>query len=66
VETVPWPHTFEASKDEARLIQDSLLPSGTLRGDGFEVAFRPARRRSGALGWWAGASPRMQHFFGVA
>jgi len=40
VEAVPWPHTFEAAKDEARLIQDSLLPSGTLRGDGFEVAFR--------------------------
>jgi hypothetical protein len=40
VETVPWPHTFEAAKDEARLIQEALLPSGTLRGDGFEVAFR--------------------------
>jgi hypothetical protein len=40
VETVPWPHTFEAAKDEARLIQDSLLPSGTLRDEGFEVAFR--------------------------
>jgi sigma-B regulation protein RsbU (phosphoserine phosphatase) len=35
-----WPHTLEAAKDEARLIQDSLLPSGTLRGDAFEVAFR--------------------------
>jgi serine phosphatase RsbU (regulator of sigma subunit) len=35
-----WPHTLEAAKDEARLIQDSLLPSGTLRGEGFEIAFR--------------------------
>jgi serine phosphatase RsbU (regulator of sigma subunit) len=33
-------HTYEAVKDEARLIQDSLLPSGTLRGPSFEVAFR--------------------------
>lgn len=39
-DTVLWPHTLKAAKDEARLIQDSLLPSGTLRGDGFEVAFR--------------------------
>ncbi|MGA7222283.1 MAG: PP2C family protein-serine/threonine phosphatase [Candidatus Acidiferrales bacterium] len=39
-ESVLWPHTLEAAKDEARLIQDSLLPSGTLRGEGFEVAFR--------------------------
>ncbi|HEY0703277.1 MAG TPA: PP2C family protein-serine/threonine phosphatase [Candidatus Acidoferrales bacterium] len=31
---------YEAVKDEARLIQDSLLPAGTLRGPGFEVAFR--------------------------
>ena len=31
---------YEAMKDEARLIQDSLLPTGTLRGPGFEVAFR--------------------------
>src|ERR1700728_1856872 len=40
VEGLTWPHTFEAAKDEARLIQDSLLPSGTLRGEAFEVAFR--------------------------
>jgi phosphoserine phosphatase RsbU/P len=40
VEVVSWPHTFEAARDEARLIQDSLLPGGTLRGDAFEVAFR--------------------------
>ncbi|MFZ3215489.1 MAG: PP2C family protein-serine/threonine phosphatase [Candidatus Acidiferrales bacterium] len=40
VEAVPWTHTFEAARDEARLIQDSLLPRGTLRGGGFEVAFR--------------------------
>jgi serine phosphatase RsbU (regulator of sigma subunit) len=33
-------HTYEAIKDEARLIQDSLLPCGTLRGPAFEVAFR--------------------------
>jgi sigma-B regulation protein RsbU (phosphoserine phosphatase) len=43
VEAVPWAHTnetYEAAKVEARLIQDSLLPPGTLRGDSFEVAFR--------------------------
>lgn len=40
VDSALWPHTFEAAKDEARLIQDSLLPSGTLRGEAFEVAFR--------------------------
>jgi len=40
VEGVGWPHTLEAARDEARLIQDSLLPRGTLRGDAFEVAFR--------------------------
>jgi phosphoserine phosphatase RsbU/P len=40
VDPALWPHTFEAAKDEARLIQDSLLPSGTLTGEGFEVAFR--------------------------
>jgi hypothetical protein len=40
VEDLAWPPTLEAAKDEARLIQDSLLPSGTLRGDAFEVAFR--------------------------
>jgi serine phosphatase RsbU (regulator of sigma subunit) len=33
-------HTYEAVKDEARLIQDSLLPAGTLRGPSFEVAYR--------------------------
>ena len=33
-------HTLEAARDEARLIQDSLLPRGTLRGAAFEVAFR--------------------------
>jgi sigma-B regulation protein RsbU (phosphoserine phosphatase) len=40
VEGLAWPHTLEAARDEARLIQDSLLPRGTLRGDTFEVAFR--------------------------
>jgi len=40
VEPVAWPHTLEAARDEARLIQDSLLPRGTLAGDAFEVAFR--------------------------
>jgi len=40
VEAVPWTQTLEAAQDEARLIQDSLLPRGTLRGDSFEVAFR--------------------------
>jgi sigma-B regulation protein RsbU (phosphoserine phosphatase) len=40
LEVVAWPHTLEAARDEARLIQDSLLPSGTLRGDAFEIAFR--------------------------
>jgi len=35
-------HTYEDVKDEARLIQDSLLPAGTLRGPAFEVAFRYA------------------------
>ena len=40
VEGVAWHHTLEAAKDEARLIQDSLLPGGTLRGDAFEIAFR--------------------------
>ena len=39
-ESATWPHTLEAARDEARLIQDSLLPRGTLRGDAFEVAFR--------------------------
>jgi phosphoserine phosphatase RsbU/P len=34
--------SYEAVKDEARLIQDSLLPTGTLRGTSFEVAFRYA------------------------
>ena len=40
VDGVAWPHTLEAARDEAWLIQDSLLPRGTLRGDAFEVAFR--------------------------
>jgi phosphoserine phosphatase RsbU/P len=40
VEGITWPHTLEAAKDEARLIQDSLLPRGTLRGAAFEIAFR--------------------------
>jgi len=40
LEVVAWPHTREAARDEARLIQDSLLPNGTLRGDAFEIAFR--------------------------
>jgi sigma-B regulation protein RsbU (phosphoserine phosphatase) len=40
VEGVAWPHTLEAAEDGARLIQDSLLPRGTLRGEAFEVAFR--------------------------
>jgi phosphoserine phosphatase RsbU/P len=39
-EALAWPHTLEAARDEARLIQDSLLPRGTLRGVAFEVAFR--------------------------
>lgn len=33
-------HTYEAVKDEARPIQDSLLPVGTLRGPSFDVAYR--------------------------
>ena len=33
-------HSYEAVKDEARLIQDSLLPTGTLSGPSFEVAYR--------------------------
>jgi sigma-B regulation protein RsbU (phosphoserine phosphatase) len=37
---VPPERAYEAVKDEARLIQDSLLPKGTLRGDNFEIAFR--------------------------
>jgi sigma-B regulation protein RsbU (phosphoserine phosphatase) len=39
----PWVHTCStclATIDEARLIQDSLLPSGTLTGNSFEVAYR--------------------------
>jgi phosphoserine phosphatase RsbU/P len=40
VEAVAWPHTLEAARDEARLIQDSLLPRCTLRGDAFEITFR--------------------------
>lgn len=40
VDTEPWTHTYEAAKDEARLIQDSLLPGSTLRGKSFEVAYR--------------------------
>ena len=40
VDGVAWHHTLEAAKDEARLIQDSLLPGGTLRGEAFEIAFR--------------------------
>jgi hypothetical protein len=39
VEGLAWPHTLEAAEDEARLIQDSLSPRGTLCGDAFEVAF---------------------------
>jgi serine phosphatase RsbU (regulator of sigma subunit) len=40
VEVVAWPYTLGAGRDEARLIQDLMLPSGTLRGDAFEIAFR--------------------------
>ncbi|MGA7626742.1 MAG: PP2C family protein-serine/threonine phosphatase [Candidatus Acidiferrales bacterium] len=40
VETVTSSHSYEAARDEARLIQDSLLPTGTLRGDSFEIAYR--------------------------
>ena len=40
VESATWLHTLEAARDEPRLIQDSLLPRGTLRGAAFEVAFR--------------------------
>jgi sigma-B regulation protein RsbU (phosphoserine phosphatase) len=39
VEGIAWPHTLEATRDEARLIQDSRLARGTLCGDAFEVAF---------------------------
>jgi sigma-B regulation protein RsbU (phosphoserine phosphatase) len=39
-ETISPQHSYEAIKDEARLIQDSLLPRGTLRGASFEVAYR--------------------------
>jgi phosphoserine phosphatase RsbU/P len=40
VKGVVWHHTLEAANDEARLIQDSLQPGGTLRGGAFEIAFR--------------------------
>lgn len=43
VEAVPWVHTCErceAAIDEARLVQDSLLPPGPLGGDSFEVGFK--------------------------
>lgn len=40
VDALSWPQTLEAARGEARLIQDSLLPRGALRGDAFEVAFR--------------------------
>jgi serine phosphatase RsbU (regulator of sigma subunit) len=39
-ETISPQHSYEAIKDEARLIQDSLLPRGKLRGASFEVAYR--------------------------
>src|SRR6204780_5719445 len=39
-EAVSPQHSYEAIKDEARLIQDSLLPGGTLHGAAFEVAYR--------------------------
>jgi sigma-B regulation protein RsbU (phosphoserine phosphatase) len=39
-ETISSLHSYEAIKDEARLIQDSLLPGGTLHGAAFEVAYR--------------------------
>ena len=38
-------HSYEAIKDEARLIQDSLLPGGTLHGAAFEVPIAINR-------WW--------------
>ena len=40
LEMMSQQHSYEAVKDEARLIQDSLLPRGTLRGSSFEVAYR--------------------------
>jgi len=40
LETISPQLSYEAIKDEARLIQDSLLPGGTLRGASFEVAYR--------------------------
>lgn len=33
-------NVWEAEKDEARRIQESLLPTGSLRGPGFEIACR--------------------------
>jgi hypothetical protein len=55
-------HSYEAIKDEARLIQDSLLPGGTLHGAAFEVAYRyqplvevgESSRISSScrMGWW--------------
>jgi|GEM_PF-3251107 len=55
-------HSYEAIKDEARLIQDSLLPGGTLHGAAFEVPIAINRwwksgetsriSSSCRMGWW--------------
>src|ERR1700683_1612981 len=39
-EAPPCPHIRNAEKDEAREIQNSLLPSGTLRNAFIEIAYR--------------------------
>ncbi len=40
VEAPPCTHSCNAEKDEAREIQNSLLPSGTLRNAAIEIAYR--------------------------
>ena len=39
-EAPPCTHSCNAEKDEAREIQNSLLPSGTLRNNSIEIAYR--------------------------
>src|ERR1700732_2787965 len=39
-EAPPCTHSCSAEKDEAREIQNSLLPSGTLRNNSIEIAYR--------------------------
>ena len=39
-EAPPCTHSCHAEKDEARVIQNSLLPSGTLRNNSIEIAYR--------------------------